>query len=225
MASILTAGVICEETIFCLLDAQLGVMRRHWITSTIVGGTVTDFDVAQARDNAIATALKPCLATAAEFRGISWQQRWRPVGGFIPLLRQFGIGGQGVGTGAAGDPLPKQVSGVISLRTEAAGPKYRGRMYVPFPSEGANDADQKPSAAYVALLDTLGALWVGTETIVVGADSVDITPILWHQNDPVPPATTPIQPSYNIIEAATGKLYWGTQRRRGDYGATNVTPI
>lgn len=223
MAKYVTDGMICEETVFCRLGNQLGVMRRHWLIAAVTAGGVTDLDIAAARDNPISVALLPCLATAAEFRGISWQIRWSPTS-TIPFIRQFGTGGQGVGTGAAGDPMPKQVAGIISIRTPLAGTKYRGRMFVPFPSEGANDPDQQPSAAYVALLDTLASLWVGVETVIVGAGSADIIPIIWHQNDPEPPLNIP-QPSYHEIESASGKLYWGTQRRRGDYGAANISPI
>src|SRR3546814_8120191 len=59
---------------------------------------------------------------------------------------------QGQGLFLGGDLLPGQVCGMVTKLTAAAGRRFRGRVYVPFPLETDNDGIV-PSAAYVARIN------------------------------------------------------------------------
>lgn len=214
---ILAPNMIVEETIYVLLDQQLGVMRKHWLVGGITAGGITDLEFLQVRDNLLDAALLPCLCTVADLRGYSEQVVYNPLSALTPV-KVFSSAPRGFGTGAAGDPLPKQVSGLIAFKTDYAGPKEQGRMYVPFPSEGANTVLGKPTAAYQLLLGTLAQEWIGRDTIVGASGTAEMWPIIWHKEEVG-------QPNYSEITNVIARPYWATQMRRGDYGRTNLSPI
>jgi hypothetical protein len=119
-----------------------------------------------------------------------------------------------VGT-AAGNPIPNQVSGIITKTTAFAGRANRGRTYVPFPAASFNLApNDTPTAAYVALLDALGIVLFAPMALTLGADTVNVTPVLFHRRTGF---NTP-------ITNFRSRQLWATQRRRGNYGTANTLP-
>jgi hypothetical protein len=104
------------------------------------------------------------------------------------------------------DLLPRQTCGIITLRTGIAGVKFRGRVYAPFPPESANDSSGQPNAGYLTNLDALATLFDDVLTITVGADSLGLTPVVYHRSDDT---TTP-------ITVAVSRPRWATQRRRNN---------
>lgn len=53
-----------------------------------------------------------------------------------------------LGTGT-GDALPKQIAYCVTLRTAKAGPRFRGRQFIPGFVEANNDANGNPAAAVI----------------------------------------------------------------------------
>jgi hypothetical protein len=133
----------------------------------------------------------------------------------VPLtLETFSFLEAGAGT-AGTDPMPSQVAGVISRKSGFAGRRYRGRVYVPFPSEQDNDAFGRPTANYQSRLAAFAQLLPGITTINVGGGQIQLQ-------------GTVVSRKFNLdtpILTTVARQFWGTQRRRGDFGRTNPPPV
>lgn len=210
MGILLANNDIWKVSLYSTLGSQLAV-QRCFFTITELAGNPDDGTLGNSAETALGAKLKDCMVADASFRGIGVQRVWPS-----PKTRErYFINLQGAGN-VVTPPLPKQVSGLITLRTDFAGRRYRGRTYVPFPGEIDSDGvEGRPTANYVARLDILGNFWSSVLAIANGGDTASGVPVLWHEGLVV---GTP-------ITADNGRPYWATQRRRGDYGAKNTSPI
>jgi len=215
MPVVINSGDIYFVKVYCSAGDQLAVNTLHYSMTDKVG-TVTDVDFLNHWVGMAAwpIAWKALLSDDATFRGTQ-------VGRIFPkppTRPNHTITGAGVGT-VVGEILPRQVSGIISHQTDFAGPRYRGRVYVPFPSEASSEAVLgTPVAAYVTALDTLGAILQATQAITPGgANSINAHPVILHR-DAEPPEVSFIVESF-------GREKWATQRRRGSYGSPNEIPF
>jgi len=207
-APLLDVGQIIQTRVFCQLYSQVSVNVQHWRVDSIAGTPHID-DVPGVWENLIHTLYKAMMPVQAGFRG---------VGASIlsPLPRSIEYysnaeAGPGV---ASGSPMPSQVCGMISLRTNNAGPKNRGRQYIPFPSAVFASTDESPASTYIAQLVNLADLQLAM-TVTDGFDEAELKRIIYPG------------PGVNLwdVEAATAKDMWATQRRRGDYGSLNSSPV
>jgi hypothetical protein len=155
------------------------------------------------------------MSDDAEYRGLKVQKedalnKYQPV---------YSTVGQGAG-GVVGEPLPKQICGIITRRGNYAGRRHQGRLYVPFPSEASSDPPSgRPTIAYLA---ALGSYADDCWTVVVvanGGNSCNLVPRYRFTT-----GTPPVEYSFNYV-SAIARDYWGTQRRRGDFGPKNISPI
>lgn len=188
---------------------QLAFNVRHYVVSNKLGTGATDAQFAASADTTYAAALKACMSSVAEYRGVA-------VGKIWPLPPTIGVTGTvGNGFGAiAGDPLPFTTSGLLNFRTGFAGRKYRGRMYVPFPPEARNDANGDPDVTYQGLLATLLAQALLTITTGVGGNTNDFKPCIWHE------ATK----TTDVITTGLVRKEWATQRRRSQWKSDAPPP-
>lgn len=113
--------------------------------------------------------------------------------------------------GAGGDnPIPTQVSGLVTRRINTTNNTNRGRVYVPFPDTSAIDIDETPTDGYVALLVAMAAaLLPVTAPMTVGGQVW--SPVLYQVGTGLATDLLDVQ----------GQKMWATQRRRGDYGRLN----
>jgi hypothetical protein len=197
-----------QVRVIAQLDAQVSFNVMGWQCTGITGTGCTMAELASnLRANMIATY--PALLTSvAQFRGVGAQQAYPPkdaesyAGGAIP--------------GTAGAvPLPKQIAGVLSFYDGLAGPKHRGRFYLPFPSTAQNTADGVPTAAYVTAVAAWAAGWNAGIHVVGAGGTADFLPHILHRL------------TLNGTQATryAARAIWGTQKKRGDYGRTNISPI
>lgn len=116
------------------------------------------------------------------------------------------------GTGA-GDALPNQLAGVVTLRTGLAGKSFRGRVYFSGGNEAQNDATGKIVAAYnTALL----AFMTGVQSDM-GAEGITLAVLSRPRfANLAPPNDVMIYPgAINIVTSMTTRdVEWDTQRRR-----------
>jgi hypothetical protein len=102
---------------------------------------------------------------------------------------------------STGDPLPLMVSLCVTLRTALAGRSFRGRVYIPGWTEGANDTLGNPSAAAAAAAldfidDFNGQLSTVIADMQLGVASRKLSEV-------------------NVVTTtAMRDLIWDTQRRR-----------
>lgn len=210
------AGDIYEAKMFSRHTDQVAVTRRYYRSENQAGTGATQAQVTTAIANQLATVFSTMLNTAAEYRGMT-VQRIVPQPRTVESTSLFGAGfGLEVG-----DCLPRQVRGILSLRTAFAGRQYRGRLYIPFPGEGSNDADATPTAAYLVKLNAFGAAVIATLAGVGGGGNTeDLKPVLcgFAAGNPVPIRV-------NELANYLARDRWATQRRSGSYGRPNISPL
>lgn len=132
-------------------------------SSNILGGRVSGgFVNSQTHANDLGTAivasytssgLKALCASTTYLDGVGIRDLRTPN-----EVEYISVAGGIAGTGA-GDPLPNEVSAVVTLRTAKAGKSYRGRVYFSGANEAQNDATQHMEAAYqTAIKDFMDAV-------------------------------------------------------------------
>jgi len=212
MSNILAVNDVIIGQFIVKDGSQIAVANRHWKVLSFTGAGIIQFqDVANLIDTDFAPCIKPLLYNGAEYRGAR-VRRLFPVGldGWQGTNANSGFGSGG----AVG--LPKQTAGLIRFNGQTLGKHGMGRWYVPFPSTTANETDGKPTAAYQTLLDTLGSQAViNPYDVTVAGTTAHLTPVNF---DRVAVTTYP-------VNQYTSSDRWATQKRRGDYGRTNIPPL
>jgi len=212
-------GDIYEVTFHSHLIDQRGIIRRYYMAGGVTGTGPTESAIGIRFDTAIPTPLKACMVVTAGYRGVK-------IAKVFPTPRQRAFTNTtsaGPGT-VAGDALPTQVRGLITLRTALAGPGARGRVYVPFPGDADNGPSGAPIAGYVTRLIALANALDDTQAAIgVAGNQADLIPIIWHL-----PKNTPNLPGNRearIVTESLARSKWATQRRSGAYGRLNVDEL
>lgn len=203
---------IWQLRVACYITGQAAINTFHYKVGAL-NGAPKDVDVIDVFDNALAPLYKTLLNANAHYRGVSLSRVF-PAPRTKPVVRVVNDG-PGV---VAGDLLPSQVCGIISATTDFAGPKYRGRAYIPFPGEVDNLVGAVPTATYVAsaqlLANKVFGQWLGIG-LVAGVNDVTLDPVIFHRTG----ATS------DLITGSKSKAAWATQRKRGAYGRLNPIPF
>jgi len=204
VGDILKMRTVCWRT-----GIHLGINVYHWVVLSETGAGVTMKEYATAFDTLIKTDIRACLSVNANYRGVGFQKIAPGAVG----AEANSVAGAGAGT-ETGDVLQTQ-SGMFKKLTNFAGRKYRGRTYIPFPSESFNDSAGNPTSAYTTLLAVLAADIDILQTIVGAGGTATIFQVIWHR------ATA----SYTALTAMNVQLLWGTQRRRQQRGKLLTLPF
>jgi len=208
-------GDYFDVTHICRMGDQVAENTFLYSIGSVIGTGVLDQSCIDQAATIVGAHLKACLNTNAEYRGAVGHLQT----GLNLYQRVFSTVNQGAGP-IAGDPLPKQVCGVITRRGEFAGRHHQGRVYVPFPSETHNEAVAgRPTIAYQGLLGSYAGDLYTALNVVVGGSSAILTPYYKFTSGD-PPNTF----AFPYVSSQT-RDYWGTQRRRGDFGPRNISPI
>lgn len=115
------------------------------------------------------------------------------------------------------DPLPGQVSGIITKRSADGSRKGRGRVYCPFPPLEACDAAGNPAVAYLAAMNAYATQVLDSQSVVGNAGTIVMKPVI--ANRPI------LSGGFKEITSFVVRGRFATQRRRGDYGAPNISPF
>lgn len=203
----MAAGDIIQMLCVSAMGDQIGLNVRHWVVQSQTGAGALLSEMATVFNSTFRPLYLPLLNQSANFLGCT-AQKIHPA---PQSLVAASSAAPEAGTDLA-DPQAKQVSGLIRLGTLFAGRSQRGRVYVPFPSEDANNGvTAGPSTGYVTNLQALGDELI-TQLVVVGTvASSTLDPILLHRplND------------FDVLVSAVARTRWATQRRRGDFGRQN----
>jgi hypothetical protein len=206
----INVGDVLEFTHCSFVTDQVALNKTHWVAIAVVG-TISDQNVANSADAVFAPPMKAFLATDANYRGTGVQR-------ILPLPKAPQVSAiAAAAAGLAAPPtLPRQVAGVISLKTAKAGRAFRGRFYQAFPAASFNTAAGQPFPAYSVQMLILAAALSAQLNVVSGLNSAQIVPVIFHRKTG----------TYDLVtSAAFPRNVWGTQRRRGSYGRTNVVPF
>ena len=215
MAAALTVGMILQARAWCVNDQQVSVTTLHHRVDVLSGPVVTDVDFLNGWDTTFAPYFIGLIANGSKYYGSSMQ-----ILGPGPLgLLRTTIASQSVGHGGA-DRLPSQVSGLIRWGTNTGGRAYKGRIYLPFPSEEQNNVDGYPITGYLAGLDALGNEYVSHTVWGLSLGAQTIVPVLRHRKNKVGVIPAPTQ-----ISTWVSSNQWATQRKRGAFGRPNNVPF
>lgn len=195
----------------CAANNQLSFNVLHYLTTASVLPEPTPLLVANDFSIFLGPGWITQLANPAVFVGVQAQKVFPAP----PSVAGLSVLGSSAGT-AGPNLLPTQVCGIITKLTAFAGRRFRGRVYMPFPSEEVNTSAGAPTGPYLVNLAATAALLLAVRTIINGAGSATFTPVLFHR----PPGST----TTALVGTRTNSR-WATQRRRGPYGQPNVLPV
>lgn len=209
-ATPLTPGDILKVQIVSTLAGQTAINTFHYLVTAAGGTPGTDQDIVDQFNTNNATPFKQIIPSEVSYRGI--------IGGIInrtpnPVTVQ-NVSSAGAGTTAV-EPMPKQASGITSWYTGSAGRGFRGRTYWPFISSAYNDVNGEISAAGVSAMDAVASNIVGMTVVAIGGRSVTVQFVIYHR---VTKTGTPVVSRLTRARVAT-------QKRRGDYGHLNSSPL
>jgi len=189
---------------------QIGINMYHYLVGLATGGPVQDTEFALQMDGIAAPVYKALLSLIdAQYYGLD-VRRVFPLPQSVPASSTANTGAGTINS----DTMAKQASGIITRSANFAGRKFRGRIYVPFPTEADTVSPGAPTASYKTRMDALAAALSAPQLIVGAGGTVQLSPVLLH-----PGGTT------DTIVANLSRSKWGTQKRRGDYGRPNELPF
>lgn len=201
---------VYEVRIICTLGIQTSINVRHYVCTVLNGLGPTDAQIASAMDTTFNVDFKSLLSVQATYRGVG-VRRIKP----LPVLVETStIANLGVGT-VLGDALPSQTCGVIKLGTAVAGKSYRGRIYVPFPSETDSGAQGDPNAGYLTNLGLLANTCLLQVTAGTAPNNAVFDPVIHSKKLGLD----------TFLSSSFARLSWGTQRKRGGFGRPNPPPF
>lgn len=202
--------ILCKVVSFDGNNNQVGINTLWYYCSSTTGvPTLTDAGVPTYLDPILAPQYKAWMYNGAQYRGVI-AQVMRP----LEYVAQSTIANAGAGTGGA-NALPLQVSGLITIRTAFGGRANRGRIYPPFPSTAWSSANGDLNLAGAAALFNISNNIPLSHTFNPGPNQTVLTLGINHRKLAT---ITPVVTITNINDFAT-------QRRRGQLGRTNISPI
>lgn len=204
-------GDLYQIRTLCLANTQIGLNVRYYTVASFTGTEATPSQVAQGLDTLWNAAYKALLSVAASWRGVGAKRLLTS-----PTIEYGSAVNAGAGS-VAGDMLPTQCCGLITLYSVNPGRTGRGRVYVPFPSEGDNAAAGGCTAGYVTRLTTLAGLLNSTSIVNGTGGTTSLAPVLRNRQ------TGALTGLIGGTIFAHGSF--ATQRRRGNYGKTNLIPF
>lgn len=192
---------VVEVTLACRHEnGQNGLMICHYLI-TDSGENVFLEGCAEAVSEHFADSIKGLITNHARFEGVRCRVV-KPVASDVV----FSINGEGDGT-VTGDSLPTYVSGLLSLRTGFAGPSFRGRKYVPFPSESSNHLGGTPDDLHIASMLTLSDKFLSNVLADFGDSPATLSPGLYRKNR---------LPNFVPWDHCLVRRTWTHQKRRFD---------
>jgi hypothetical protein len=200
MAFPLAAADILQVTTYCSSGPQNGLNVLNYRVDTITGGTISDLEAATQLSALLAPLYRAWLADDDEYSGLRLQI-------ITPShKRPYQVSTNGSGPGVVGaDALPSQVAGIVDKLTSMTGSRYRGRVFLSFFTETANEVDGVPTAAALALMVAWATVALEPISVVVGGVVLALVPVVWSRKN-------------STAQDITGfrtRPYWVTHKSRG----------
>jgi hypothetical protein len=192
---------------------QAAVNTTFWMVNAVGGPPPTNQDAVGAFDAIFGPFYQGLLCPDARYNGC---QLAMPL--IVPQpLTVSSISAAGVGT-FVGVTAARQAAGLIHLQTNFSGPRYRGRNFIPFIPAGGYAVDGTLTVAYELALALLANAIEGPVTVLGGGGTALCNPVIFHRSPTIVPRTT-------LVTNVAISRFIATQKRRGDFGRVNVSPI
>lgn len=201
---------IIEIKIWSVFNRVTAINVRHYLLLCPDNPLGVELgDIADTFSDSISEQWRDLLTQEAVYYGSSVQQL-RPTMGVMAGSTV----GNGVGTGGADAEAP-QVCGLIKLTTELPGPRNRGRVFVPFPSETDVGVTGFFTTAYVNKLKVVGeALSINIDGNYEGQDYT-IVPVIYHR----------VPGTHTAVDTYVARTVPATQRRRSLFHSDAPPPF
>jgi hypothetical protein len=205
--------IFCVESI-CQSMTQVFINRWHYYVAQSTGSPGIEMgDIAASFANFLGPYFQGVLSNQNWFSGVRvYMAKVSP-----PFIYPMPVENytKAVGGDSGANPCPGQDAPLISWYTDNSGPGGRGRTYHPTVSVDAIRGDGGINPSVKSWIGTLAAWLKLAAPIVVGANSLLGILSLYHR---VGRSSSPIV-GYTVHNRVA------TQRRRGDFGRTNIGPI
>lgn len=205
-------GDFLQFRVDCQANDQLSENVLHYVVGTATGGGLDLQQMANAMASNLSPVYRAWLPITASFTRVTAQNLTPPASN--PSI-SVGIGG--IGT-ASGNLMPRQASGLIRYQTALGGRANRGRSYIGFIAGSSVDNSGELNGGGTALLASIGAAIGPTVVLVLGGLSNQLLLMVRHPNFPGPPPF----PAGTVVTSVQATALIATQRRRGDFGASNL---
>lgn len=200
--------IVRVSAYFSYPNSQVQIIDHHFQCTT-AGPNDTRGALASQIATTINTNIIPTLNMSVLFKGIL-VHLVKTVNPVLPAV--FSISTPGIRTE---NTLPTQVRAVLSWYTDMQGVAFRGRNYMPTPSEGFTANTGHPGTGYITSVNAYGGSLLNPFVITGSSWKLGV----FHRK-PSGLVTTSFTP---ILEYQASGL-WGTQHRSGDYGKLNKLP-
>jgi hypothetical protein len=222
MAATLAVGNYVRLRVWTQFAAEKqAAVNTAWYTVAAAGASAsTDQDFADYMDANIGPAYYNLMSSLTDYRGVQVTINQTTYPYRQTLLPVAATAFAGPGTNGA-QPLPSQIAGLIRFQTANAGSAGRGRWYVAFPTANGNSGGGTPTGAYQAYLATLAGIAGVGISLTTGGRTATLVRQLMHSP---PKGGGPVPGPSPVLSFSESDL-WATQKRRGSFGRTNVSPI
>lgn len=208
MAWLIGPDDVFEVTIFSSFLNQVSANVLAYKVSSVSVGEVQPYDMAVGYWDSVDELYAECMSFNAVALGVKLRDL-TPGNTNAPVYYRSDEDGT-----ITGDPLPGQISGLISWRTALIGKKGIGRSYIPFPAESDNQVSTTPSNNYIDRLTNLAGTLIGPGFT---AGDADVTLALQIHNRQ--------EATFQPVTSYITRRAWATQRRRGSFGRPNAIPF
>lgn len=198
-----------EFKTYCIQGDQISINVGNYLVASLTGAGLTDQELADAFGTDASFRYKGWLNSVAQYVGCSVRNLSVPLSPAVTSTNGAGSGS------ATGDPLPRQVSGLIHVETATGGRTGKGRKYVGFGTEQWNGTDGNLTLGGFFVLDSVANLWGLPKAYAVGLRITGLQPCVRNR---VSGNFTPIIKSHPDDR-------WATQKRRGSFGRQNPIPF
>jgi len=209
---------ILEVRTVCTNADQLSLNVLHYRVTFLTGPApgVTISEMATGLSNIMGPGYQLIMPASAAYRGTGVKNLMAP-----PTQEATSTASAGPGV-AGGAEIPQQVSYLVNFKTESSGRGFRGRIYPGFVSNLHVNTSGNMNAAGFTAIQLMAAAIVGNFTITSGANQTTIQLIILRRQANKLPLPFP---TYADVTTITARNAFATQRRRGDFGRTNTTPL
>lgn len=183
---------------YCQMGLQVSINTIHYQISATTSGSVTDQEATRYFETKAQPDMSAWLADVAKFLGCRGQIIEPTRKPFVSSTLLAGFGDQ------VAEPLPTQAALILDKLTNYTTEGARGRLFLPFWTEAANDASGVPNAAAIALANNFANDMLVSQVVVGAGGSATFVPVI---NSKAHGTAKPIT-AWKI------RTKWGTHRSR-----------
>lgn len=156
----LSVGEVWNVEFWCRCLGQYSLNVKSYRVAQLVGfGVVTDAELLSGMNFATRSRYWPAMSNLAEWYGTRIYMTHPSVTSPISVVDiSSGTGGAGV--------LPPQLTGFIRFRNDSVGRKNNSCIHIPFPPQGSDNGQGRPTGTYTTKLNTIATHILGPRLIV-----------------------------------------------------------